>query len=103
MTREVFMPLLCADNLVNDQADKLMDIMHRIISQVAVAQSQIEVIKCLKKFNFNFSLKNFSFKGLGFTTSSSSRCPRLRSQQSDPKTFSPAHSRNNLDQLAKAD
>ncbi len=42
MTREVFMPLLCADSNSSDQADKLMDIMHRIISQIAVAQSQIE-------------------------------------------------------------
>lgn len=40
MTREVFMPLLCAENL-NENSDKLMDIMHRIISQIAVAQSQI--------------------------------------------------------------
>ena len=36
------MPLLCTDPNVNDQADKLMDVMHRIISQVAIAQSQIE-------------------------------------------------------------
>ena len=43
MTREVFMPLLCSDTGLNDQADKLMDIMHRIISQIAVTQSQIEV------------------------------------------------------------
>jgi len=42
MTREVFMPLLCADSTSSDQSDKLMDIMHRIIAQVAVAQSQIE-------------------------------------------------------------
>ena len=42
MTREVFMPLLCADSSSSDQADKLMDIMHRIITQIAVAQSQIE-------------------------------------------------------------
>ncbi len=42
MTREVFMPLLCADSTSSDQSDKLMDIMHRIITQVAVAQSQIE-------------------------------------------------------------
>jgi hypothetical protein len=42
MTREVFMPLLCADSSSGDQADKLMDIMHRIITQIAVAQSQIE-------------------------------------------------------------
>ena len=43
MTREVFMPLMCADSPSVDQADKLMDVMHRILSQVAVAQSQIEV------------------------------------------------------------
>ena len=43
ITREVFLPLLCAENSLNDLADKLMDIMHRIISQLAVAQSQIEV------------------------------------------------------------
>ncbi len=60
ITREVFMPLLCADNgglsIVSndqhhqhqqqlqstDQADKLMDVMHRIIAQLAVAQSQVE-------------------------------------------------------------
>ena len=42
MTREVFMPLLCADMPVVDNSDKLMDVMHRILSQVAVAQSQIE-------------------------------------------------------------
>jgi len=62
ITREVFMPLLCADTsslsaLSNnqqqqqqqqqqlqstDQADKLMDVMHRIIAQLAVAQSQVE-------------------------------------------------------------
>ncbi len=58
ITREVFMPLLCADNLslsvgsnnqqqqlqTTDQADKLMDVMHRIIAQLAVAQSQVEEI-----------------------------------------------------------
>ncbi len=44
LTREVFMPLLCSDNTTNnDQADKLMDMMHRMISQIAVTQSQIEV------------------------------------------------------------
>ena len=42
MTREVFMPLLCADTKNFEQSDKLMDIMHRIITQIAVAQSQIE-------------------------------------------------------------
>ena len=42
ITREVFMPLLCADTTSSDQSDKLMDIMHRIITQIAVAQSQIE-------------------------------------------------------------
>jgi dynein heavy chain len=42
MTREVFMPLLCADLSSNEQADKIMDIMHRIITQLAVAQSQVE-------------------------------------------------------------
>lgn len=42
MTREVFMPLLCADTNNFEQSDKLMDIMHRIITQIAVAQSQIE-------------------------------------------------------------
>ena len=60
ITREVFMPLLCADNgglsfvsndqhhqhqqqlQSTDQADKLMDVMHRIIAQLAVAQSQVE-------------------------------------------------------------
>lgn len=40
MTRDVFMPLLCAEGLT-EQSDKLMDIMHRIISQIAVAQSQL--------------------------------------------------------------
>ena len=44
LTREVFMPLLCSENSTNnDQADKLMDMMHRMISQIAVTQSQIEV------------------------------------------------------------
>ena len=44
VTREVFMPLMCSENQMNsDQADKLMDVMHRIISQIAVTQSQIEV------------------------------------------------------------
>ena len=38
MTREIFMPLLC----VEDNSDKLMDLMHRIMSQVAIAQSHIE-------------------------------------------------------------
>lgn len=42
ITRDVFMPLLCTDINLNDQADKLMDVMHRIISQVAIAHSQIE-------------------------------------------------------------
>ncbi len=54
ITREVFMPLLCTDSpaqqqpqhdVINahvDQADKLMDVMHRIISQLAIAQSQVE-------------------------------------------------------------
>lgn len=57
MTREVFMPLLCSSSPPTDSptvqsnesasssstqsADKLMDIMHRIISQIAIAQSQI--------------------------------------------------------------
>jgi hypothetical protein len=41
LTREVFMPLLCTDSSYNDHADRLMDVMHRIISQVAIAQSQI--------------------------------------------------------------
>jgi hypothetical protein len=38
------MPLLCSDvsTYNTDQADKLMDVMHKIISQVAIAQSQIE-------------------------------------------------------------
>lgn len=42
ITREVFMPLLCADTTSSDHSDKLMDVMHRIITQIAVAQSQIE-------------------------------------------------------------
>jgi dynein heavy chain len=42
LTREVFMPLLCTETNMNHQADKLMDTMHRIISQLAVAQSQVE-------------------------------------------------------------
>lgn len=38
------MPLMCAENASNnDQADKLMDVMHRMISQIAITQSQIEV------------------------------------------------------------
>lgn len=64
MTREIFMPLLCSsstsavassggdimlnggeittsDPLAAQSADKLMDVMHRIISQIAIAQSQI--------------------------------------------------------------
>lgn len=44
LTREVFMPLMCAENAPNsEQADKLMDLMHRMISQIAITQSQIEV------------------------------------------------------------
>lgn len=40
------MPLMCADNAGNnDQADKMMDLMHRMITQIAVTQSQIEVFK----------------------------------------------------------
>lgn len=40
------MPLMCANNATNnDQADKMMDLMHRMITQIAVTQSQIEVLK----------------------------------------------------------
>lgn len=37
------MPIMCAEQNYHDQSDKLMDVMHRIMSQVAVTQSQIEV------------------------------------------------------------
>ena len=60
MTREVFMPLLCSDTSLNDQADKLMDIMHRIISQIAVTQSQIEVSTQLYTPPFIFFFKNIN-------------------------------------------
>lgn len=54
LTREVFMPLLCADNASNnDQADKLMDLMHRMISQISLTQSQIEVIYLLNNFSIS--------------------------------------------------
>jgi hypothetical protein len=48
------MPLLCADNASNnDQADKLMDLMHRMISQISLTQSQIEVIYLLNNFSIS--------------------------------------------------
>ena len=43
MTREVFMPLLCLDQDASEHGDQLMDIMHRIMSQISLTQSQIEV------------------------------------------------------------
>ena len=54
LTREVFMPLLCTDNASNnDQAYKLMDLMHRMISQISLTQSQIEVIYLLNNFSIS--------------------------------------------------
>ena len=67
MTREVFMPLMCGEIYVNsDQADKLMDVMHRIISQIAVTQSQIEVIQIVSQLieGIRVCSNTFTFKGL---------------------------------------
>ena len=47
------MPIMCIENTCNDQPDKLMDVMHKIMAQVTVTQSQIEVMLV-----FFFFLKN---------------------------------------------
>ena len=50
------MPLMCGDTQPNsDQADKLMDVMHRIISQIAVTQSQIEVCEFFMQINLDIT------------------------------------------------
>jgi hypothetical protein len=44
MTREIFMPLMCGESQSqNEQPDKLMDTMHRVMSSIAISQSHIEV------------------------------------------------------------
>ncbi len=48
------MPIMCEDNGTNDQSDKLMDVMHKIMAQVTVTQSHIEVI-----FQLIFVYKQF--------------------------------------------
>ena len=64
LTRELFMPIMCIENTYNDQSDKLMDVMHRIMAQVTVTQSQIEVINL--KFNYFHNIK--LFEGFSFIT-----------------------------------
>ena len=71
MTREVFMPLMCGDSQPNsDQADKLMDVMHRIISQIAVTQSQIEVCELFTQINLVITddCNPFFYQGLRVIT-----------------------------------
>ena len=81
MTREVFMPLLCSDTSLNDQADKLMDIMHRIISQIAVTQSQIEVSTQLYTPSFILLSYINSIQGLGFIAITGLKLTRHSCQQ----------------------
>lgn len=51
LTREVFLPLLSIEQAGGVSADKLMDILHRLISSLQVLKGNIEVttnILCLK-------------------------------------------------------
>lgn len=47
LTRQVFLPFLCTNQNLADasatNADKLMDVLHRLMATVEVTQGQIEV------------------------------------------------------------